>query len=316
MLAILSRSASLVFGFSLLTTIAQLPTIPMAQAAAMPVTDYQDIRKFDLAKLAQPCPPDTVLLRWAESRNYKVQICSKTGDLSLPGYYMGNAKQGNSKLKFKITDQPAAQQGVYQNADYRYVIYTDGLHRDGFRPKLQVYGPKAKLLLEEQLLTLYDKDFRPRPAASTAATVDLVAMLPQLNPTKIPILLPSRFTLTHGRPIALFASADANSYSIALAVSPDCGGANACTVGYIGGERVKPGTELPFATIVPLAKGIKGAFKPLSCGASCSPPEIAWIQHDVMYSIQLKGVSTKTDDASVQAEFVKLANSAIQAGPR
>jgi hypothetical protein len=311
MLSILSRSASVAFGCSLFAV------TTLAQAASLPLTDYQDIRKLDLAKQAQPCPTDTVLLRWAESRSFKVQICSKAGDLSLPGYYMGNAKKGGSKLKFQITDQPAAQQGVYQNADYTYVIYTDGLHRDGFRPKLQVYGPKAKLLLEEQLLALYDKDFRPRPSSlSTAATVDLLSMLPQLKATKIPILLPSRFTLTHNRPIALFASADANSYSIGLAVSPDCGGANACTVGSISGELVKPGTELPFATIVPLANGIEGSFKPLTCGGSCSPPEITWIQNDVQYSIQLKGVTTKTDDASVQAVFVKLANLAIQAGPR
>jgi hypothetical protein len=304
----MTRSMSLACGLFAVTT--------LAQAASLPVTDYQDIRKFDLAKQAQPCPTDTVLLRWAESPSFKVQICSKEGDLSLPGYYMGNAKKNGGKLKFKITDQQAAQQGVYKNVDYSYVIYTDGLHRDGFRPKLQVFGPKAKLLLEEQLIALYEKDFRPRPTPSTAATVDPLAMLPQLKATKIPILLPSRFTLTHNRPIALFASADANRYSVGLAVSPDCGGANACTVGYIGGERVKPGTELPFKTIVSLANGIEGSFKPLTCGGSCSPPAMTWIQNDVQYSIQLKGVTTKTDDASVQAAFVKLANSAIQAGPR
>jgi len=288
----------------------------LAQGKSLPVTDYQDIRNLDLAKQFASCPTDTVLLRYAESPNFKVQICSKEYDLSLPGYYMGQAKDGSGSLTFKLTDRAAAEQGVYVNGDYRYVIYTDGLHRDGFRPQLQIFGPGTKLLTQEQLLSLYEKDFRPLSDGTPANRVDVTTMVPKIRRTTLPILLPQPFQVGYDGQVYLSADADANRYSVSLAAVPDCGGANACSIGFIGAERVTPHEALPFETIVTLTKGIKGSFKPLTCGASCSPPEIAWIQNGVMYSIQLKGIGSGTDDASVMAELIKIANSAIAAGPR
>jgi hypothetical protein len=54
---------------------------------------------------------------------------------------------------------------------------------------------------------------------------------------------------------------------------------------------------------------MKGYYKALSCGASCSPPSIAWIQKGVRYEIQAKALGGK------QA-FVAMADSAITAGNR
>jgi hypothetical protein len=313
----LTRLSLGLFGLMIALTPGQTIAAPVTKK--LPVTDYQDIRNFDLNQQFAPCPTDTVLLRFAESTKYKVQICSQEGDLNLPGYYMGHSKNGSGNLKFKIKDKQAAQQGVYKHEDYSYILYTDGLHRDGFRPKLQVFGPKAKLLLEEQLLSLYDKDYRPiKPPVDkpVSQTVNLESIVPKLKATKIPILLPKPFKLVYEGQVSVFPSATADSYNVGLATAPDCGGANACTIGNISGQRVKPGELLPYKNIVNLTNGIKGSYKPLTCGASCSPPDIVWIKDNVMYSIQLKGTADRSDDKAVQSAMTAIANSAIQAGSR
>jgi hypothetical protein len=313
----LTRLSLGLLGLTIALTSAQTATASTPKK--LPVTDYQDIRNFDSRKQFTPCPTDTILLRFAETTKYKVQICSQEGDLSLPGYYMGQGKNGGGNLKFKIRDQQAAQTGVYKHEDYSYILYTDGLHRDGFRPKLQVYGPKAKLLLEEQLLSLYDKDYHPiKPPVDkpVSQTVNLESIVPKLKATKIPILLPKPFKLVYEGQVSVFPSATADSYNVGLAAAPDCGGANACTIGNISGQRVKPGELLPYKNIVNLTNGIKGSYKPLTCGASCSPPDIVWIKDNVMYSIQLKGTADRSDDKAVQSAMTAIANSAIQTGPR
>jgi hypothetical protein len=54
---------------------------------------------------------------------------------------------------------------------------------------------------------------------------------------------------------------------------------------------------------------MKGYYQPLSCGASCSPPAIAWIQKGVRYEIQANALGGKK-------AFISLANSAIRNGNR
>jgi hypothetical protein len=96
-------------------------------------------------------------------------------------------------------------------------------------------------------------------------------------------------------------------YEFALAGAADCGGANACTFGYLSARK---GGRLGARPNVTLTRGIRGVFQPLSCGASCSPPSIIWRQGGVLYDIQLKAVP------GTKRQFIRLANSAISAGPR
>ncbi|MET0447246.1 MAG: hypothetical protein ABW004_02520, partial [Aeromicrobium sp.] len=63
------------------------------------------------------------------------------------------------------------------------------------------------------------------------------------------------------------------------------------------------------ATNVKLALGMKGYYKASSCGASCTPPSIIWIEKGVRYEIQAKALGGKK-------AFVAMANSAINAGNR
>jgi hypothetical protein len=51
---------------------------------------------------------------------------------------------------------------------------------------------------------------------------------------------------------------------------------------------------------------------PLSCGASCSPPQIDFVTHGVRYTIQANLKTSRGD----RAALVQAAQAAIAAGPR
>jgi hypothetical protein len=103
-----------------------------------------------------------------------------------------------------------------------------------------------------------------------------------------------------------------SGYDLTLTLAPDCGGANACTVGSFSAEQ--GGELVEQFERVELAGGLRGAYKPLTCGASCSPAMIEWVADGVLYTIQLK--LNAGGDAGVKRELIALANSAINAGPR
>jgi hypothetical protein len=73
--------------------------------------------------------------------------------------------------------------------------------------------------------------------------------------------------------------------------------------------RRAPGRAAPFGrTAVRLANGRRGRFTPLSCGASCSPPQIQWRERGATYAIQA--------DVGTPRTLVRMANEAIRSGPR
>lgn len=123
-------------------------------------------------------------------------------------------------------------------------------------------------------------------------------------PVRVPDTLP--LDITESR---IFAEGEGRpkGYIISLAGAPDCGGANACTYGYLS---AKTGAKLGARPNARLKGGIRAVFSPLSCGASCSPPSISWRQGGVLYVIGLKAVP------GTKRQFIQLANSAISAGPR
>jgi hypothetical protein len=86
-------------------------------------------------------------------------------------------------------------------------------------------------------------------------------------------------------------------------------GANACFIGDVEAHR---GRRPAFRATVRLRGGRTGYYKPLSCGGSCSPPEIQWLQRGVLYSIQWSDVTR----SGAKKTMIGLANSAIAAGAR
>ncbi len=98
------------------------------------------------------------------------------------------------------------------------------------------------------------------------------------------------------------------TYTLSLADVPRCGEATACFEAEFRGE--KGGS--PFGSKrVALARGRHGRFKPLSCGASCSPPAISWRERGATYTIQANLVGKGSD----RAALTKMANQAIRQGP-
>jgi hypothetical protein len=150
-------------------------------------------------------------------------------------------------------------------------------------------------------------------AVAVARTVDvptrLAAVIPAAHDSGLVVLLPTSMNLDYGGKVYADGDGDRRlgTYTMELSGAKDCGGANACFLAeFLGAKGAKLGYK---TTNVKLALDMKGYYKGLSCGASCSPPSIAWIQKGVRYEIQAKALGGKK-------AFVAMANSAITAGNR
>ena len=165
------------------------------------------------------------------------------------------------------------------------------------------------------LVTLILASLAAAPAAE-ARTYDVRAALgAQLGRvaarTSVPVRVPASLSLDFDGRVYASGSASRRRWSLGLAGVRDCGGANACFLADMSGER---GGRLSLQRRVRLARGITGGYKPTSCGASCSPAMIEWLQGGVLFSIQAKvGPRAESDR---RAALVRAANSAIRARPR
>jgi hypothetical protein len=151
------------------------------------------------------------------------------------------------------------------------------------------------------------------PAAASAKTVDLPELfhdvLPEVNErTELPVLLPQRYRSdSEGN----FPSGEGRrrGYTLSLAAVRNCGGATACFLATFGGQR---GEDPHYTRRVRLTGGRTGYFKPLTCGGSCSPPAIEWVEDDVLYWIQGHAGTKKQEKKRLR----QMADSAIRHGAR
>ncbi|HEV3467674.1 MAG TPA: hypothetical protein VG148_00020 [Pyrinomonadaceae bacterium] len=158
---------------------------------------------------------------------------------------------------------------------------------------------------------------RPAPPSDAANSASVARefrpLLAKLRRGGVPVLLPDDLPASV-REDGLFVEGgpSAEGYDVTLALAPDCGGANACTVGSFSAQR--GGELVEELERVELANGVRGSYKGLTCGASCSPAMIEWVSEGVLYTIQLK--LNAGGDAGDRREMIRLANSSITAGPR
>jgi hypothetical protein len=147
-----------------------------------------------------------------------------------------------------------------------------------------------------------------------AAALATVALLPGLltgtvadvnDQTPLRVLVPSTLK-TDESPLYASGEGHKKDYQIAISTRRDCG-ANACSLAFFSAYK---GMKLYGTRKVTLAKGRKGRYLPLSCGGSCSPPSVQWVERGVLYEIQMDFAK------NARAELVKMANSAIRNGPR
>jgi hypothetical protein len=140
----------------------------------------------------------------------------------------------------------------------------------------------------------------PAAFAGVLPAVRQATMLPVLLPDTMPFEDISLHAGGHGRPRA---------YHHDLATARECGRATACFVADFSARR---GARPSGLVKVRLRGGRTGWFTPMACGASCSPPSIAWRQNGAAYVFQAK-VGTR---ATARRILVRMANQAIRAGGR
>jgi len=153
------------------------------------------------------------------------------------------------------------------------------------------------------------------PASASAATYtydvrDLVEkpLAAVKKITTIDVLLPGQIT-SDLRKLYSAGEGRANSYQFELAAVRRCHMATACYVaGFFGRRGGKPSNPRR----VTLRGGRRGYFRPLRCGASCAAPSLEWVQRGVLYTIEAKLGTRRTD----RRILTRLANSAIRNGPR
>ncbi|MFL5338033.1 MAG: hypothetical protein ACJ8H8_33905 [Geminicoccaceae bacterium] len=169
---------------------------------------------------------------------------------------------------------------------------------------------------------------RSRVAALAAALLSAVVLVPVALATTGPTL-PSLFArqiraihrvrhapavlLPRSMPLdakRLFATGGVSrtGYDLELGALRHCGGANACFVAAFSAAK---GAQV-YGRHVTVTGASRAGFLPLSCGASCAPPQIDFIWHGVRYTIQAN-LKTKQSD---RAALIAAAQSAISAGPR
>ena len=121
------------------------------------------------------------------------------------------------------------------------------------------------------------------------------------------VLLPRSMPLDAKR---LFAGGGpgGGGYDLEAGAARNCGGATACFVAAFTAAR---GTKV-YGRRVTVKGASRAGFLPLSCGASCAPPQIDFVWHGVRYTIQAN-LNTRQGD---RAALVAAAQSAISAGPR
>lgn len=128
--------------------------------------------------------------------------------------------------------------------------------------------------------------------------------------TDVPIRIPARMNLDYDENAFGSGGRIADGWELEVAATAECG-ANACFLARFSGEE---GGTPAFRRTVGLARGITGYYKGLTCGGSCSPPMIQWVQGGVLYSIQAK--LSASGRAKQRAAMIRAANQAIRARPR
>jgi hypothetical protein len=140
--------------------------------------------------------------------------------------------------------------------------------------------------------------------------VPISDILPQLKgKTQVPIFIPANLTIWDR--IYYRSRATTDSYSISMEYTADCRGAGACTLGEIRGQKGGEfSTKIEGVTKtlknVQLSGGVKGSFHN-GCGAYCTA-NVEWKSQGFLYTIAIRN--------GVEADLIKMANSAIQAGKR
>jgi hypothetical protein len=136
------------------------PTTPLP--ATGQVTLRGNIRDVASDRLIRQCPSDSAPYAFAESTRYLVQICSAEYDPWLPKYYISQAKDGSGNLELTNSDPNTAQQLIFPNGDYTYILDRDSVRTEQTNAYLEIHHPDGQTYAEA-LLYFYEQVDRPTP---------------------------------------------------------------------------------------------------------------------------------------------------------
>jgi hypothetical protein len=151
-------------------------------------------------------------------------------------------------------------------------------------------------------------------AAARARTPTLPALFAKqiraINaaPQAAPVLLPANMPLDAVREYPS-GGPSGRGYDLEIGAVRRCDGADAC---FVASFTAEPGKTV-FGAPVTVTGASRAGFHPLSCGASCSPPQIDFIVKGVRYTIQANLNHSAPPD---KAALIAAAESAISAGAR
>jgi hypothetical protein len=128
--------------------------------------------------------------------------------------------------------------------------------------------------------------------------------------TPLPVLLPQSLPFDYGGKVYGTVSGGSKGYSASFDAAKNCGGANACFLASMLGQK---GGKASGKSKVTLRGGITGYFSPLSCGGSCSPPSLEFNKGGVLYDLQARVAQKGKNDKQI---LVAAVNSALAHGPR
>jgi len=131
-------------------------------------------------------------------------------------------------------------------------------------------------------------------------------LLPVLRRSDVPLILP-RWLPPLSPMYASLGILKRGHYGVDLGYVPDCGGATACRIGSVEGERITRVTAPLVGRAVPLARYITGHFVRYACGASCRDSTMAWNERGYRYTFGIK--------AGTLGQLRRMANSAIIDSP-
>ena len=173
------------------------------------------------------------------------------------------------------------------------------------REATTVVGMRPALLLSLVALLALAPSAAAKPYDVPAELGGLVGKV--AKKTDVGVRLPKSLDLDFDGAVHGAGSGAKRSFELSLSGAPGCGGANACFLASFTGEK---GGTPAFRRKVALTGGRTGYYKPLTCGGSCSPPMIQWVQNGVLYGIQAKV------EGDARKAMVRAANSAITRSPR
>jgi hypothetical protein len=125
---------------------------------------------------------------------------------------------------------------------------------------------------------------------------------------RIPIVLPSKLpaTISEKSIKKVWGEVRKDGYFISLYFTED--GMASYAAGFGGSTQIFGPDDIGNTHQVGLSGGRKGMFRPVSCGGSCAPANLWWVQNGVMYQIQIQGGGTEAEQERV---LVETANSSV-----